>query len=968
MPTMMPGPAPIAVVGMHGRFPGAADLRTFWQHLLDGRDAVDLVPAERWRWQDYDSELSASEESTYAHRGGFMAHVDRFDHRFFGILPREAQVMDPQQRLFLQAAWAALEDAGYAPSRLARHRVGVFVGVGHADYPVLMRRDAVPSDPWRGTGIALTAIANRVSFALDLHGPSESIDTACSSSLVAIHRASQALRAGECDLAIVGGVNLLLGPELFIAFAKAGMLSQTGHCQTFDAGADGYVRGEGVAALVLAPLAAAQANGDYVYGEICGSAQNHGGRAHSFTAPNPKAQAEVIGQAWQQAGRSLRQAALIETHGTGTPLGDPIEINALKSALAQAAEADGEPPARIALGALKSHIGHLEAAAGIASVIKALASLGQRRLVGNLHFRTLNPHIQLDDTPFYLPTAAAELPAAAGAERLAGVSAFGFAGVNAHVVLKAHDEPDAPAAALAAALAAAPAPYLILLSARDAEGLQARARQLLELFAEPLPAPVEQHRQRLLERLHALLGLAAPEAGAPAIALAGLAVSAPRFVACLEQAIEELQLDVEVDAWRGAVTLDEVAQRLAAEAGGNASAAAPAAGLPLLAASQLAEVDLARIARSLQDGRDAMGMRLALVAESRAQLFELLREFLRNPAGHHAELFVSTAGQAPAAQPQDFAQRASASQLREWAAYWTTHKNAASPEWRTLYGDEPPPRKIPLPAYPFRLDRVWYRAPDQAPATVAMAPLSPAEAWSRCWAGAEPLPGSPMALACVIERGLAASPARRLRWTEIQFGQPRALAADQAIGCTPLAAAEVQTVQATIGDHVLLQAEQQAGVAPLPPAALPAFAGRAEPGEAFYAALAASGLDYRQSARCVRRFEASATQLLLGVQLACADHRDPRFWAELLATLTGALALLDRAPRVALPYRIGSLDLDREALDQLRTLQIARCAATGRFALGGFSASGAKALAIEGLEVRAWQAGFDSAAAQRESA
>lgn len=962
MPTMMPGREPIAVVGMHGRFPGAGDLHAFWQHLLHGQDAISLVPAERWRWQDYDSALTESEESTYAHRGGFMPHVDRFDHRFFGILPREAQVMDPQQRLFLQTAWAALEDAGYAPSRLAQHRVGVFVGVGHADYPVLMRRDAVPSDPWRGTGIALTAIANRVSFTLDLHGPSESIDTACSSSLVAIHRATQALQAGECDLAIVGGVNLLLSPELFIAFGKASMLSQAGCCQTFDAGADGYVRGEGVAALVLAPLTVAQANGDYIYGQICGTAQNHGGRAHSFTAPNPKAQAEVIGKAWQQAGYSLRQAAMIETHGTGTPLGDPIEINALKSALEQAPEPDRQPPTRIALGALKSHIGHLEAAAGIASVIKTLLSLRQRRIVGNLHYRTLNPHIQLDNTPFYIPTDGAELPSAAGVEQLAGVSAFGFGGVNAHVVLKAH--PDCAEPAPPQPLG----PYLILLSAKDAQGLQARARQLLELFSERSPALAEHYRQRLLERLHHLLGIAPPQLAAPAIALASLPVSAPQFVACLEQAIEDLELDVDVDAWRGAITLDEVAQRLAAEACRDTPRSEPAGGLPLLPDSLLAEASLASIARTLQDGRDAMGVRLALVAESRAQMFDLLHEYLRSPDTRHPELFTSTAGHSPAAQPERCAQRASASQLKQWAAYWATNKHEDNPDWSTLYAEEPKPRKIPLPAYAFRLDKVWYSVSRQPLAPTAMTTLSPADAWSTCWDGGEPLPGSLMALACVVEQGLAGCSARRLRWTNIQFGQPRALASAQQIGCTPLATADVQKVQATVSDHVLLQAEQHAGAAPFQPTALPGFGDRSEPGDAFYAWLAAIGLHYREPARCVRHLESSAASLLMSVQLQGANHRDYRFWAGLLSTLTGALAFMTRAPRVALPYRIRSLDLDREALSELRTLEIVWRAEAGVFSISGFSTAGVKALEMVGIELRSWQAGLNLAAMQRESA
>lgn len=875
----MPVMTPVAVVGMSARLPGAPDLRAFWQLLQEGRDAVGQVPAERWNWRDYDSQFTAGDETTYCQRGGFIQHVDRFDPRFFGILPREAQSMDPQQRLFLQAAWAALEDAGYAPSQLAKRRVGVFVGVGHADYPTLMRRDGVPSDAWRGTGIALTAIANRVSYCLDLHGPSESIDTACSSSLVALHRARQALQDGECELAIVGGVNLLLGPELFIAFAKAGMLSHAGHCQTFAASADGYVRGEGVAALVLAPLAAAQANGDFIYGQVCASAQNHGGRAHSFTAPNPKAQTEVITRAWQHAGYSPAQARLIETHGTGTPLGDPIEINALKKALPAA---DAHSP--IALGALKSQIGHLEAAAGIASVIKGLLCLHHRQVVGNLHHDTLNPQIELADSPFYLPDATRPM-AEQDAPLLAGVSAFGFGGVNAHVVLKAAE------AGSSGPVVPEGQPYLVLLSAKDEDGLRARVRQLLAAFGEPLPDASGALRQALDERLRDLLGLM-PSNGV-ATRLAELKVDAEDFVSCLEQALDALLLDVPIDAWRGAVSLEQVVERLMDEAVVQPVEAVRLESLTALPAELPAS--LAAIARSLLEGRDAMVWRLAVVVDSCAELFERLRAYLGSAACPPETLWHSADGLAATPAPAAGSGRADRMLLQQWAAHWVAGK-VPSPDWATLYGDEPRPHKFPLPAYPWRLERVWY-------ATVApTAPASAAQAWLDCCAPGAALPGSCMALAALVEH--AAAQDSVLHWSEVCFGPPVALAPSDTLHFTRAA----QHWQVSAQGQVLLQVETLA------------------------AAPALQAL----------RSTAEGVQVALGTGL-----NGHRLWAALLHNL------ITRSPGLSLPYRIRTLTLDPQVLRDARQLSIERQGTA--FAVALCTTDGRCALRLEGVQMRSFE-------------
>ncbi|AZC62590.1 non-ribosomal peptide synthetase [Pseudomonas chlororaphis] len=430
VPTSAALDEPIAVVGMAGVFPGADDLGRFWQQLYEGNDLVSETPAARWRWQDY-----ADQPGGAALRwGGFINDVDKFSPGFFGLSPLEAEFMDPQHRLFLESAWHALEDAGYAPRTLPEREVGVFVGVSSMDYAgKLMINGEV--DPLANFGNGHSMLANRVSYLLDLTGPSVAIDTACSSSLVAIHEGVKAIRNGDCRWALVGGVNILLEPRITLAMGKAKMLSPEGRCKTFAADADGYVRGEGAGVLVLKTLKQALADNDQIHGVIRGSAVNHGGRANSMTAPNPQAQADLVHQLYQRVGISPDQVSYIETHGTGTPIGDPIEINALKEAW----QRGGYQPAsgaRCALGALKSNIGHLEAAAGIAGAIKLLLCLKHKTLVKNLHCARTNPYIDLQDSPFYLLEDSGPWLTDSTRPRMAGLSSFGIGGTNAHLLFE----------------------------------------------------------------------------------------------------------------------------------------------------------------------------------------------------------------------------------------------------------------------------------------------------------------------------------------------------------------------------------------------------------------------------------------------------------------------------------------------------------------------------------------------------
>ncbi|MEW2527846.1 aminotransferase class I/II-fold pyridoxal phosphate-dependent enzyme [Streptomyces sp. NPDC047071] len=419
---------PVAVVGIGCRFPGAPDPDSFGRLLRDGRDAVTEVPRDRW-----DAERVAAPGF-----GGFLDGVAEFDARFFGVSAREAVRMDPQQRLLLEVAWQTLEDAGLDPTSLAGSATGVFAGLSSHDYSELQMGRLDTVDVHGATGNAHAVAANRLSYVLDLRGPSLALDTACSSSLTAVHLACDSLRRGECSLALAGGVNLMLTPGLSVAFADGGMLAADGRCRTFDDAADGYVRGEGAGLVLLKPLSAALADGDRVYAVIKGSATGHGGRSNGLTAPRGSAQRAVIEQALARAGLSGKEVDYVEAHGTGTPLGDPVEWEGLAGAYGM-----GRPDgARCLVGSVKTNIGHLEAAAGIAGLIKAVLVVRDREVPPTLHLRTPNRHLDRAGAGLHVPTR--RTPLAARGPVRAAVSSFGFGGANAHVVLESPPEP-APA-------------------------------------------------------------------------------------------------------------------------------------------------------------------------------------------------------------------------------------------------------------------------------------------------------------------------------------------------------------------------------------------------------------------------------------------------------------------------------------------------------------------------------------------
>ena len=478
------GHEPVAIVGMSGIFPKARDLDEFWKNLSEAEDCITEIPKERWDWREYYGDPAKEANKTNIKWGGFIEGVDEFDPQFFGISPREAELMDPQQRLLMTYVWKAIEDAGYCAQSLSGTKTGIFVGTAASGYSNLLARANVAIEGSSSTGMAPSVGPNRMSYFLNIHGPSEPIETACSSSLVAIHRAVSAILDGTCEMAIAGGVNVILNPELHISFNKAGMLCEDGRCKTFSDKANGYVRGEGAGIIFLKKLKAAEQAGDHIYGVIRSTFENHGGRANSLTAPNPNAQAELLKTVYTRAGIDPRTVTYIEAHGTGTELGDPIEINSLKAAFKELYKAWGETgvsSSHCGLGSVKTNIGHLELAAGIAGVIKVLLQLKYKTLVKSLHCDTVNPYIQLTDSPFYIVRETGEWKAVQDAEgnsvpRRAGVSSFGFGGANAHVVIEEYIPDNA---GRAQAETAGQNPVIIVLSAKNIERLKEQAQQLL---------------------------------------------------------------------------------------------------------------------------------------------------------------------------------------------------------------------------------------------------------------------------------------------------------------------------------------------------------------------------------------------------------------------------------------------------------------------------------------------------------
>ena len=472
---------PLAIVGVGCRFPGrVGGPDDFWRLLSNAEDAISEVPRDRWDIEAYYDEDPDAPGRMSTRWGGFIEDVRGFDAKFFEIAPREARSMDPQQRLLLELAWEAFENSGYAPDRFRGSDTGVFVGVYGTDYcQMLMTRGYDAIDTHFATGVSRSVAAGRLAYVLGLEGPAVSIDTACSSSLVAVHLACLSLRAGECRTALAGGVNLMLSPEATIALSKGRMMASDGRCKTFDAAGDGFVRGEGGGLIVLKRLSDARADNDRIIAVIRGSAVNQDGRSNGLTAPNGPSQEALIRTALSNARVDADTVSYVEAHGTGTSLGDPVEVQALGAALCQNRSDDN----RLMIGSVKTNMGHLEAAAGIAGLIKTALALEHKKVPPHLNFRTPNPHIPWSELPVDVVTDLRAWPSR-GHARVAGVSSFGFSGTNAHIIL---EEAESRLPEDTADLRSPPA-HVFTASAKSPDARLALAKATGEMLLEQRPS------------------------------------------------------------------------------------------------------------------------------------------------------------------------------------------------------------------------------------------------------------------------------------------------------------------------------------------------------------------------------------------------------------------------------------------------------------------------------------------------
>ncbi|MBL6449561.1 SDR family NAD(P)-dependent oxidoreductase [Fulvivirga sp. 29W222] len=477
---------PIAIIGLSGRYPESANIEAYWNNLRDGKDCIIEVPKDRWDWREYYSEDRSKGGHHYSKWGGFIEGVDEFDPLFFNISPLEAEILDPQERLFLQHAWMAMEDAGYTKASLQiphnlgmAGQVGVYAGVMYSEYQ-LFGIEASKSGKRMGVPGSYASIANRVSYVLNLHGPSMTVDSMCSSSLTAIHLACQDLKEGRTSLGIAGGVNVSIHPNKYLVISAGQYISSDGHCQSFGEGGEGYIPGEGVGIVVLKRLSEAVRDGDHIYGVIKGSALNHGGKTNGYSVPNPQAQANLISHVLETTNTDPRHISYIEAHGTGTKLGDPIEI----AALSQAFQRKTSDVGFCQLGSAKSNIGHCESAAGIAGLTKVLLQLKHKRIVPSLHSKKLNPNIDFDKTPFIVNQTLKpwEQPVIDGVSvpRLAGLSSFGAGGANAHIIIEEYVAPAEENQAVA--LTSPDLKVIIPLSARTPEQLRQKALDLYDFL------------------------------------------------------------------------------------------------------------------------------------------------------------------------------------------------------------------------------------------------------------------------------------------------------------------------------------------------------------------------------------------------------------------------------------------------------------------------------------------------------
>lgn len=862
----------IAVVGMAGRFPGARDIEEYWRNLADSVDSIVEVPCERWDWTKWYASEGDLEGRSNSKWGGFIKGVDEFDARFFHLSPLEAELMDPQQRLLLQTAWSAIEDAGWDPASLSGRRLGVFVGAQFNEYSEMLASAGL-STAQIGTGTEHSMLANRLSYLLDARGPSEVMDTACSGALVAVHRAIRSLRSGESELVLVGGVSLMLTPRYHILTTQMGVASPTGHCHTFGAAADGYVRGEGVGVLALKPLSRAVEDGDHVWAVLRGSAVGHGGHASSLSAPNPRAQADLLLSAWDDAGLEAADVSYIEAHGTGTELGDPVEVEGMTTAFRESARRSGREPTigGCGIGSVKSQIGHLEPAAGVAGLVKVVLALRHGIIPGTLHALPRNPYLELERSPFRIIDDTVTWPAVAGDDRprRAGVSSFGFGGANAHVVVEEFREhgfgaPDADG------------PHVMLLSARTDQQLRRYALFVADFLGRDVERRVEAVRVLLAEWL-----------GLPFAELDGHAT------------IGDLGMDV--------TSMARVTSRLRSEFGSVSDALAVGLDTTVrdLAEALPSTLRLADIAYSLAVGRTAYSCRFAASVTTMEQFVRQLREFAET--GHGDGVAVGTAG-----RQDDIPDGTRLEGGSDWEAAeaWVL---GADVDWsRRASG-----RRVSLPTYPFEPTRHWFESPAPTPDAELEHPFSGrVDDGDGVWSMTTSLSGDEFYLRDHIVQGTRTLPGvaylemARLA-AELHAGRPVTVLKDfiwarpVVVGSSPVvlrttvtdSTHDAMSIEFTSDEGVHARAtcvpsQMPADEQPVDVEAIRRRVGRPVPGSECYDQLCGSGLEYGPSFRCLQELWSASDEALARWARAPRRSSEEKGWTLDPAILDGALHTL----------------------------------------------------------------------------
>lgn len=688
---------PIAIIGISGQYPGCENLDQFWQTLITDKDVVTDIPQERWSMGGfYESNMEDAIEQgkSYTKKGAFLEKFADFDPFFFKISPRDAAAMDPQERWFLSSSWQAMENAGYSPQRLkerTKGQVGVFAGIcktGYALHGPYENEDGFTVRPTT----SFASVANRVSHVLDLSGPSMPIDTMCSSSLTAIHEACAYLHRNNHAMAFAGGVNIYLHPSNYTELCASRMLSPDGVCKSFGDGANGFVPGEGVGCVLLKPLSAAMADGDYIHGVIRGSAVNHGGHNNGYTVPNPLAQRDVVRDAMRSAGVTAQDVSYIEAHGTGTALGDPVEIDGLTQAFAY----DTDAKNFCAVGSVKSVFGHLEAAAGIAGLTRVLCQMHHGQLAPTRHAGIVNPNIDFDATPFVLQRTLQ--PWNIDKPRIAGISSFGAGGANAHIIIE-----EAPQRATAYnGQPRAQTEEVIVLSAKSNEGLAAQAKQLLvhlnnEQAVCSAVGEVASVVPAITHRLCDILNVAAPDIQTDD-PLDTLGMEPHHWIMLERWLNETYQHSLQDEGLSAQSTVRDIAHAVNSEP----------------QASGIEAVSLAQIAYTLQVGRAQMECRLGLTARTIEELQTKLRLWLD---GQHTESKVIQCEDksAAAAMKKMLGEDALASALinywnqkdfEKFLPLWTA---GISVNWERLPRAEGR-QTVPLPTYPFDMQKFWLSA------------------------------------------------------------------------------------------------------------------------------------------------------------------------------------------------------------------------------------------------------------------